>query len=183
MEFLWNFWDGLCKNGSKSSCIASHLHHNNVSCIVDVCLLCWNNCVLVGLGWTHDVFTIAYHMLMHFHAYVPYIIYILIYWLWLVLFCMSLSLPLSLLFTLVASWHLNVNLLHLGTLFIPEHPLLLTLLPHMFDFMMIKPDRTFQRTSLNETFIRNAKSFCRTSLTLTYLLSFTVGVGSHCVTS
>ena len=115
------------------------------------------------------------------HTYLTFSIFLYIDCVWCFFACFSLLL--SLLFTLVASWHLNVSLLHLGTLFIPEHPLLLTLLPHMFDFMMIKPDRTFQRTSLNETFIRNAKSFCRTSLTLTYLLSFTVGVGSHCVTS
>ena len=36
-------------------------------------------------------------MLMHFHAYVPYILYVLIYWLWLVLFaCLSLYLSLLL---------------------------------------------------------------------------------------
>ena len=84
---------------------------------------------------------------------------------------------------LVASWHLNVNLLHPETLFVPRHPLLLILLPLLFSSMMIKPDRTFQKTFLNEAFIRNAKSFCRTSPTLTYPLSFTVGVGSYCVTS
>ena len=48
------------------------------------------------LGWVHDVFTIAYHMFMHFHAYVPYILYILIHWLCLVLFCVFLSSSLSL---------------------------------------------------------------------------------------
>ena len=37
-------------------------------------------------------------MLMHFHAHVLYILYILIYWLWLVLFCVSLSFPLSLVY-------------------------------------------------------------------------------------
>ena len=122
-------------------------------------------------------------MLMHFHAYVPYILYILIYWLCFVLFCVFLSPFLSLLFTLVASWQLNISLLRLGTLFVSVHPLLLMLFPHMFGFVMIKPDRTFRRISLDEVFIRNAKSFCRTSLTLTYPLSFTVRVGSHCVMS
>ena len=43
--------------------------------------------------------------------------------------------------------------------------------------------RHFRRTSLDEAFIRNAKSFCRTLSTLTFPLSFTVGDGSHCVTS
>ena len=33
MKFLWNFWDGCCLNEFKTSCIASHLHYNNVPCI------------------------------------------------------------------------------------------------------------------------------------------------------
>ena len=86
-------------------------------------------------------------------------------------------------FRLVALWHLNENLLRLGTLFVLGHLLLLILLPLMFGSMMIKPNKTFRRTFLDEAFIRNAKSFSRTSPTLTYLLSFTVGVGSHYVTS
>ena len=40
MRFSQNFWDGFCSNDLKNSCIASHLHFNNVSCIIDVCLLC-----------------------------------------------------------------------------------------------------------------------------------------------
>ena len=40
MKLLWNFWDGCCLNEFKTSCIASQLHYNNVSCILDVCLLC-----------------------------------------------------------------------------------------------------------------------------------------------
>ena len=93
------------------------------------------------------------------------------------------SLSLSLLFTLGASWHLNVNLLCPKTLFIPGHPLLPILLLFIFGFEMIKPDRTFQRTFLDKAFIRNAKAFCQTSPTLTYPLSFTIGVRSHCVMS
>ena len=156
MEFLWNFWDGLCENEFKSSYIASHLHYNTVSCIVDACLLCWNDCVLVGLDWVEPMMFvyIAYHMLMHFHAYVLYILYILIYWLY---WYFSDSLSLS---RLIALWHLNENLLCLKTLFISKHPLLRILLPLMFDSMMIKPDKTFRRTFLDEAFIRNAKSFC-----------------------
>ena len=89
---------------------------------------------------------------------------------------MSLSFPLSLLFTLVVSCHLNVNLLRPETLFVLGHPLLVILLPHMFGSVMIKLDRTFQRTFLDEAFIRKAKSFCWTSLTLTFPLSTIVGV-------
>ena len=43
MKFLWNFWYGFCLNDLKCSCIASHLHFNNDSCILDVCLLYWND--------------------------------------------------------------------------------------------------------------------------------------------
>ena len=42
------------------------------------------------------------------------------------------------------------------------------------------PLRHSRRTSLDEAFIRNAKSFCQTLPTLTFPLSFTVGDGSHC---
>ena len=49
--------------------------------------------------------------------------------------------------------------------------------------MMMMPLRHFQRTSLEEAFIRNAKSFCQTLPTSTFPLSFTVRNGSHCVTS
>ena len=61
MEFLWNFWDGFCENGFKSPCIASHLHYNTVSCILDVCLLCWNDCVLVGLDWAEPMMFLLLH--------------------------------------------------------------------------------------------------------------------------
>ena len=123
-------------------------------------------------------------MLMHFHAYVFYILYILIY-----LNCfgtfliISFSRPHSLVYV-NASWHLNISLFHPGTPFTSGHPLLLLiLLPHTSDSVMRMPKRTSLRTSLDEAFIRNAKSFCWTFSTLTYPLSFTVGVESHYVTS
>ena len=53
----------------------------------------------------------------------------------------------------------------------------------LFGSMMMMPTRHSWRTFLDEMFIRNAKSYWRTSLTLTFPLSFTVGNGSHCVTS
>ena len=112
------------------------------------------------------------------HTYLTFSIFLYIDCDW----CFSASLSLSF-FQLVALWHLNENLLHPGTFFDSGHLLLLILLPHMFDSMMIKPDRTFRRTFLDELFIRNTKSFCRTSPTLTYPLSFTVVVGSHYVMS
>ena len=122
-------------------------------------------------------------MLMHFHAYVLHILYILIF-----LNCfrtfliVSFSPPHSLIYVNV-SCHLSVNLLHPGTLFVPGHPLCLTLLPHTSGSITRRTNQTFLRTFLDEAFIWNAKSFYRTSPTLTYPLSFTIGVGSHYVMS
>ena len=53
----------------------------------------------------------------------------------------------------------------------------------LFDFVMMMPTRHSRRTFLDEVFIRNTKSYWQTSPTLTFPLSFTVGNGSHCVTS
>ena len=55
--------------------------------------------------------------------------------------------------------------------------------PSHIRFVMMLPLRHFWRTSLNKAFIRNAKSFCWTLPTPTFHLSFTVGDGSHYVTS
>ena len=55
MEFLWNFWVGLCEKDFQSSCIASHMHYNTTSCILDACLRCWNDYVLVGLDWVEPI--------------------------------------------------------------------------------------------------------------------------------
>ena len=82
-----------------------------------------------------------------------------------------------------ASWHQNVSLLCLGTLFVLGHLYLLILPPLLFSSVIRMPERTSWRTFLDEVFVRNAESFCWTSPTLTYPLSFTVGVRIHCVTS
>ena len=95
----------------------------------------------------------------------------------------SLSLSLSLVYVSLLLWHLNVNLLHLETFFISGRLLHLILLPHTSSSMMRRPNWTSLRTFLDMAFIRNAKSSCRTSPTLTYPLSFTVGVRSHFVAS
>ena len=119
-------------------------------------LLNWLCADRIGLGWAHDVFTIAYHMLMHFHAYVLYILYILIYWLY---WCFSMCLSLSF-FQLVALWHLNENLLHPETFFVLGLLLpFLVLHPFTSSSMMGRPNQTSLRTFLDEAFIQNAKSF------------------------
>ena len=81
------------------------------------------------------------------------------------------------------SWHQNVSLLLPKILFISGHHLLLILPLPLFGFVMRMPKKTSRKTFLDEVFIRNIESFRRTSLTLIYLLSFIVGVGSQCVTS
>ena len=79
---------------------------------------------------------------------------------------------------------IHANLLHPKTLFILGHSLLLlTRLLLMYGSMMKKPERTFRRTFLDEAFIWNAKSSYRISPILTFLMSSTVGVVAHCVTS
>ena len=123
-------------------------------------------------------------MFMHSHAYIPSILYILIYLLFGTFLIVSLSFSLSLPLTLVASWHLSVSLLRPETLFVLGHLLLLlhlTPLPLTSDSVIRRPNRISLRTSHDATFIQNAKSFCQTSLTLTYVLSPIVGVGSHYV--
>ena len=110
------------------------------------------------------------HIFMFLYSYINYLV------------GASLIISLSLSLALVASWHLNVSLLHPKTLFVLGHLLLLLILPLLlFDFMMKGPVWTSQRTFLDKAFIQNAKSSCQISLTLTYPLSSTVGVGSHCV--
>ena len=148
---------------------------------LDVCN--WLCAGRFGLGWAHDAISFACHMFMHSHAYVLSFHYILIYLNSLGLFWLSFSPFLSLLFTLVCEWHQKVSLLRPRTLFILGHRLLLILSPLLFGFMIRMPERTSCRTSLDKAFIQNTESSCQTSPTLTYPLSFTVGVRSHCVTS
>ena len=122
-------------------------------------------------------------MFMHSYAYVLSLQYILIYLNFFWDFYDCLSLPLSSVCVSLCLWHPNASLLHYGTLFVMGHPLRLILFLHPFDSVMRMLEGTSMRTFLDKAFILNAKSSWRTSPTLTYPLSFTVGVGSHCVTS
>ena len=142
-----------------------------------------SSCVLLGLDWAESMMFLLLHITcscIFMHTYLRFSIFFYIDCVW--CFSACFSLPLSLLFTLIASWHLNVNLLRLRTLFVLGHSLLPSLLPHTSSSFMRRTKRTSLRTFLDKTFIWNAKSFCRTSLILIYLLSFIVGVGSYCVT-
>uniref|UniRef100_A0A7N2KQU5 Uncharacterized protein n=1 Tax=Quercus lobata TaxID=97700 RepID=A0A7N2KQU5_QUELO len=65
------------------------------------------------------------------------------------------------------------------TFFVLGHPLHLILLLHLFGSVMRMPERPSWRTFLDKAFVLNAKSSWRTSPTLTYSMSFKVGVGSY----
>ena len=110
-------------------------------------------------------------------------IYLDILELFLGLFLLSLSPPLSSVCVSLCLWHPNVSLLYPKTLFILGHPLCLILLLHLFRSVIRMPKRPSRRTFLNEAFIMNTKSSWHTSPTLTYPLSFIIRVRSHCVTS
>ena len=123
-------------------------------------------------------------MFIHSHAYVLSIHYILIYFLLLRTFLIvSFSFSISSICVSLLLWHPNANILRPKTLFILGHPLLLILHHLISGSMMRRPNRTSLRTLPDEAFILNAKSSCWISPTLTFLLSSTVGNGSHCVTS
>ena len=136
-----------------------------------------------GLGWAHDAIIFARHMLMHFHAYVLYIQYIFIYLNCFWDFSEFFFLPPHSLVYISALWHQNVSLLCPETLFVLGYLHLLIPHPLLFGSVIRMPKRTFRRTFLDKAFIRNAESFCHTSPTLTYILSFIIGVRSHYVTS
>ena len=80
-------------------------------------------------------------------------------------------------------WHPNANLLCPGTFFVLGHPFLLTLHLFLSSSVMRRLNWTSLKNFLDKAFIQSTKSFFQTSLTLTYPLSFIVGVGSQCVTS
>lgn len=136
----------------------------------------------IGLGWAHDAISLACHIFMHSREYILYIQYILIHLNYLGLFWLFLSPSLSSVYVSLLVRHPNANLLRLRTLSVPGHPLLPILLPDMSGSMIRRPNRTSLRTFLDEAFILNAKSSCRISLTLTFLLSFIIGNRSHYVT-
>ena len=148
--------------------------------------MCATDCVLVGLDWAERMMLFILHVTcscIPMHTFFPFNIFFDIFLIvlghfW--LFCVSLSLSLSLSLSIflpfsvyvgLLLWHPNVNLLHPGTLFIPGHPFLLTLLLSLSGFVMRRQNQTSLRTFLDEAFILNAKSSCRTSLTPTFPLS------------
>ena len=122
---------------------------------LDVCLIV-EIFVLIGLDWVEPImqFLLACHMFMHFHAFVPFIFFLSVLGCDCVLSSLSLSPCLSL-SQIDYIWHLCTNLLWSGTLFIPDHLLLLIFPLFTFDSVMTRPIRTSRRTFLNVAFIRS----------------------------
>ena len=161
------------------------LHHTHIitmfhafRCVFTL-LLC---CVLVGLDWAEPMIHLNLHitcLYIFLHMYLQYFIL----WYFVVVTFLIVFLSLSLSYDSLLLWHLNANLLSPKTFCVLGHLLPLTLLHLLFGSMMRMPERTSRRTFVDKAFIWNATSFCQTFLTLTYPLSFTVGVGSHFVAS
>jgi len=79
LGFSQKFWVVFCENVIKSSCIASHLHYNNDSCILDVCLLYCNDCVLLGLDWAEPMIFLNLHVIcscIFMHTYLHFLIFL-----------------------------------------------------------------------------------------------------------
>ena len=95
------------------------------------------------------------------HTYSQFNIFWYIWTAWDFSDCLSLS-PTFFYLCSLCLWNQNVSLLRPRTLFVPVLLHLLILLLLTFSSMMMMPIRHFWRTSLDEAFIWNAKSFWRT---------------------
>ena len=151
---------------------------------LDVCLICCNDCVMLGLDWAEPMMYLV--CMSHVHAFscihIINSLYLSILCCWYFSECLSPSLSFL---CQSAIWHPNANPFCPRTLFISENQVLLPRTPLYltFSFVMRRPVRTSQRTFVDEAFIQNAKSSYQIFLILTYPLSSTVRVGSHYVAS
>ena len=82
-EVFVKIWDGFCIFDLKTSCITSHLHHNNVSCILRYVFTLLQTCVLVGLDWTELVIFLLLHITCSYifvHTYLTFSIFLYIHY-------------------------------------------------------------------------------------------------------
>ena len=142
-------------------------------------------CVLIGLDWAEPMMHFFLHVACSCISYTCVLLFNILDIFepaWDFSNCL-LFLPLSVGLRKTCLWHLSINPLWPGTFFIPM-PLHLLILPlSLFNSVMMMPTKHSRRTFLDEAFIWNTKSYCRTFSTPTFPLSFTVRDGSHCVTS
>ena len=148
-----------------------------------------NDCVLLGLDWVEPMMYLSLHVTYSriFRAYIPSILYILIYWCSLVLFCVFLSLSLSLSLSLALACSMapkckstpSWNPLRSGaSSSSPFDPTL--------SHVQFHDDKA--RKDFLENFFRwgihlERQVIYRIFPILTFPLSSTIGVGSHCVAS
>ena len=141
-------------------------------------LLQWLCAVRFGLGWAHDVFKFACHMFMHTYLQVSIFLYILSCWCFSDCLSLSPSISLSCVSCFMAPKHKSTpsqNPLHSGA-FSSSDPT-----PSHVRFRDEKA-----RKDVSEKFSRRGIHLERQVILLdfmilTYPLSSTIGVGSHCV--
>ena len=146
-------------------------------CVYFIVMLCVGR---FGLSWAHDAFKFC---MSYAHAFPCIRTFNSFFIFWYIVIGTFLILSLFLSYVSLFLWHLNINLLRPRTLCVLWHLLPLTLHLLLFGFVMMEFERISRRIFVDEALIRNATSFYRTFLTLTYPLSFTIGVRSHFVTS
>ena len=131
--------------------------------------------IRIGLGWANYVFKLACHMFMHTYLYFVTFLYTVV----LVLFLLSHSLFLALVYSMAPKRKStpSQNPLRSGASSSSDPT------PFHVWFRDDKAQKDFLQNFWDEAFIQNTTSFCQTFPTLTYPLSFTVGIGSHFVTS
>ena len=147
--------------------------------------MCAIDCVLVGLDWVEPMMQFTLHVTCSCisHAYVLHFYILAIFELfWSFSDCLFFSPSLSVYVSSVYGTK-TLSLLCLGTLFVLGHLPLLILILSLFGSVMMMPTRHSQRTFLDAAFIRNTKSFWRTSPTPTFPMSFIVEDESHYMTS
>ena len=99
MKLVWNFWNGLCSFDLKTSCIASHLHYNIVSCILRCVFTLLSTCVLVGLNWAEPMMFLLLHITCSYifmHKFFTFYIFLYIELFWDFSDCLFLPPPLTL---------------------------------------------------------------------------------------
>ena len=79
------FLGWFCVFDLKTSCITSHLHYNNVSCILRCVFTLLQTCVLVGLDWAEPMMFLLLHItcsciFMHTSFTFSIFLYIELYW-------------------------------------------------------------------------------------------------------
>ena len=162
------------------------MHYNNVSCILDVCFTLLQCCVLVGLDWAEPMMFLLLHTTcscIFMHTYLQFFIFFYFnFGCVFLLFSLSLSLSLSLEIVCVMAPKCkstpSQNPLHFGAFSSNPTPSYV-----WFSDEKAKSDfkENFSQCSIHSE--RPAKSFYRIFPILTFPLSSTVMVRSHCVAS